>query len=251
MLYSFAITPEVFEPSLARDGTAEALILTELFRGLCDNGILANLHAGQWLTQVRRCLDRDKSSPDLRDKLNSCLEVLNNRNRLVRHPISSERPESDEYRWLHWALERHGYDPEGSFRTILSSEEFIAFSELQSEALMPIWTILDTPCWLERRRSVRFEKTESNLKLHLAPIIRHASKLVLIDPYMTCREDRFFNTVQHAAALLGKHFGPAKQSRIDIHAGNSMEDWDEFRESIQDRLNRWKRELSPVAKHFC
>ncbi len=63
MLYSFAITPEVFEPWFAPDGTAEALILTELLRGLCDNGILANLHAGQWIAQVVRGLNSDKSRP--------------------------------------------------------------------------------------------------------------------------------------------------------------------------------------------
>lgn len=251
MLYSFAITPEVFEPWFAPDGTAEGRILTELLRGLCDNGILADLHAGQWLTQVRRCLDNNKSPPDLRDKINSCLAVLSKRNRLVRHPASSERPETEEYRWLHWALERHGHDPEGSFQAIVSSEEFIAFSTLQSDALMPIQTILDAPCWLERKRSVRFEKTEANLRVLLAPIIRHASKLILIDPYMTCRKERFFETVRHATSLLGRHFDPPRKGRIDIHAGDPTEDKDGLCETVRERLDRWKTELGPEAKHFC
>lgn len=249
MLYSFAITPEVFDPSFARDGSATDIILTQLFRGLCDNGIVANLQAGQWMTEMRRCLDSNKSSPNLRDKLNRCLEVLHNRNRLIRHPTTSEREPSDEFRWLHWALERHSSNAAGAFQAIVSSEVFIEFSELHDDVLIPINLILDASCWRDRRGSVYFEKSEANLKLHLAPIVRHASKLVLIDPYMTCREDRFFNTVEHAASLLGRQNVPRKLGRIDIHSGNPMEDKkEELRESAEDRLERWKRELIPVVK---
>ena len=68
---------------------------------------------------------------------------------------------------------------------------------------------------------------------------------------MTCRKDRFFNTVQHCADLLGRHYGPDKQWRIDIHAGDpDRESEGEHRESYQDRLDRWRQELEPVAKHF-
>jgi hypothetical protein len=249
VLYSFAITPEIFDPSFARDGTVTDVFLTELLRGLCDNGIVANLQAGQWMTQVRRCLNSNNSSPNLRDKLSNCLEVLHDRNRLIRHPINSERDPSDEFRWLRWALERHAAKPAGAFHAIVSTEEFIEFSELHDDVLTPINLILDAACWRERRRSVYFEKSEANLKLHLAPLVRHASKLVLIDPYMTCREVRFFNTVEHAASLLGRHYVPPKLGRIDIHAGNPMDESEELKESVNDRLERWKRELAPVVKH--
>ena len=57
--------------------------------------------------------------------------------------------------------------------------------------------------------------------------------------------------MQHCAALLGRHYGADKQWRIEIHAGDpDKESEGDYRESYQDRLDRWRRELEPVARHF-
>jgi hypothetical protein len=75
--------------------------------------------------------------------------------------------------------------------------------------------------------------------------------VILIDPYMTCRKDRFFNTVQRCADLLGKHDGQQQRGLIQIHAGDPLMDSEvAHRELAKDRLDRWEQELKPVVTHW-
>ena len=57
MLYTYAITPDVFEASPISEENREGLIAVELLRGIQQNGVLADLHNGQWLSYVRRRQD--------------------------------------------------------------------------------------------------------------------------------------------------------------------------------------------------
>lgn len=247
MLYSFAITPDTFEPWAVKDANREGVILVQLLRGITENGLLANLQNGQWLTHVRQVQDADTTSPDLRDKVNACLTLLHDRNRLVRHPKGSQREEDDEYRWLRWALERHHSHALNRFHGIVATDEYIEFSEILDDALVPLSGALDSACWQERPRSVRFAKTDIELRRNLTPLVRYARVVTLIDPYLSCRKDRFFDTVQHCAALLGNRDGRQDTGQIRIHAGDPSDDPDPaHRESAIDRLDRWKRALQPV-----
>jgi hypothetical protein len=69
----------------------------------------------------------------------------------------------------------------------------------QAARTVPLQMALDHDCWLDRPKSVRFAKTEVELKTHLKPLLRYAEKVSLIDPYLTCRNERFFNIVQCCA----------------------------------------------------
>jgi hypothetical protein len=248
MLYSFAITPDVFEPWAINDTNREGVIVVELLRGLVENGLLANLHAGQWLTQVRRLQDGDRKSPDVRHKVNTCLSLLHDRNRLVRHPRGSHRDEPDEYQWLFWALERHRSDVANQFHGIVATEEHITLSGMADNALVALPRALDSACWQNRPRSVSFPKTHIELRQRLSPLLRYASVVTLIDPYMTCRKDRFFDTVQQCSALLGKHDESQQPGVIRIHAGDPQQDSNgELRESVAERLAQWEEALKPVA----
>jgi hypothetical protein len=248
MLYHYAITPEVFEPSAINEMKPAGVVLVELIRGICENGLLADLNAGHWMTRVRSQQKLADIPPAVRDRVESCLNVLHNRNRLIRHPAGSKSHEADEFRWLRWSLERHQAN---SLSGIFSSDDYIAMSGLTDEILVKLSMALDADCWTGRKRSVRFAKTESHLRSCLGPLLRYAQKLTLIDPYMTCRESRFFNTVQHCADLLGNHDGRVSPGVIHIHAGDpETVGPDEHHESKSDRLDRWKRELGPVARHW-
>lgn len=248
MLYSFAITPDAFEPWAIKDANREGVVIIQLLRGIAENGLLANLQNGQWLTQVRRAQGADTTSPDLRDKVDTCLSLLYDRNRLVRHPKGTHREAADDYRWLFWALERHHSDGLNRFHGIVATDEYIELSEMEDNALVPLSGALDSPCWQDRPRSVRFAKTEVELRRHLTPLVRYARVVTLIDPYLTCRKDRFFDTVQHCAALLGNRDGRQEVGQIRIHAGNPQEDLEHaHREPAADRLDRWERALQPVV----
>lgn len=251
MLYHFAITPDAFEPSAIPQNSREAMILVELLRGIADNGLLANLHAGAWHRTVKGHYDVDAVAPDLRDKLRTCLNLIHDRRRLIRHPAGTERPEDDDFRWLHWALERHRADAAYPFKGVVATGAYVELSGIQDAVLMPLQRILDHSCWQHRPKSIRLPKTEVQLKSALIPLLRYAERVTLIDPYMTCRKERFFNTVQHCAALLGKHDGQQQRGLIQIHAGDPFADGDDtHKERANDRLDRWEQELKPVITHW-
>jgi len=184
----------------------------------------------------------------LRKDLSLCLGVLHDRHRLVRHPVGSHREDDDEYRWLFWALERHNSHVDNRFQGIVATADLIELSGMADDDLVPLSRALESPCWQGCRRSVRFAKTDIELRRHLAPLVRYARVVTLIDPYMSCRKDRFFDTVQHCSALLGKHDGTQEVGRVRIHAGDPREDPEvAHRESPADRLDRWEEELRPVV----
>ena len=248
MLYHYAITPEVFEPSAINEMKPNGVVLVELLRGMCENGLLADLHAGRWMTQVRRFQGQAGISREVRDRIQTCLEVLHNSNRLVRHPAGSSVFDNDDFRWLHWSIERHQANP---LFAVFSSDIYLELSGLVDDILIPLSGALDAECWTCRQRSVRFKMTESNLRDCLAPLLAYAQKVTLIDPYMTCREERFLNTVQHCAFLLGRHDSTITPGVIHIHAGDPETDGPKrHHESTNERLERWKQALKPVARQW-
>jgi hypothetical protein len=58
-----------------RANSPEAVILVELLRGIADNGLLADLHAGSWHKEVIIQNIANVAAPEVRDKLRSCLKV--------------------------------------------------------------------------------------------------------------------------------------------------------------------------------
>ena len=171
MLYRYALTPDAFEPAAMREENRDGTIVVQLLRGMQRNGLLADLHNGQWLTQVLRQHDSGTLTSALRDHINACLVALQNRNRIIRHPACQPRPDTDDFRWLHWALETHRHHRDFPFHAVFATEEYIELSELDDEVFVPLPKALDAAGWLNRRISVRFTKTEDNLKKHLAPLL--------------------------------------------------------------------------------
>ena len=251
MLYHFSITPDAFESAAINEMTPPGVVLLELLKGMCDNGLLANLHAGRWMTEIRRHQSNADIPPSVRDRIEACLSVLHDRNRLIRHPAGIADHEKDDFRWLKWSLERHRADSCNPLAGVFSTDDFIELSELTDSVLIGLSTALDADCWVNRERSIRFTKITANLRLYLTPIVRYAQKVTLIDPYMTCREPRFLDTVQHCADLLGKHDDQQSSGMIHIHAGDPTAVGNEdLRESVDDRLERWETELKPIAGHW-
>ncbi len=248
MLYQFAITPEVFERAEVCHMSPPGIVLETLLRGMCENGLLANLHAGQWMTAVRRNQNAKDLPVELRDSLDSLFKVLDSRNRIITHPSGSEAFRNDDFRWLRWSLERHTAQP---LTGIFTTDAMLELSEIKDESLVQISKALSSDRWLGRKRTMPFTKITSNLRLQLAPLVRYASKVSLIDQYMSCREDRFFNTVQHCAQLLGRRDGKQRFGTIHIHAGDPQTTGPvNHHEPVCDRLNRWSNELRQVVQQW-
>ena len=74
MLYEFAMTPDLFDASVANTNGSASIILVELLRGIAENGLLANLHKDRWLRHVTE-KRTTTLSPALKDKVLTCLSA--------------------------------------------------------------------------------------------------------------------------------------------------------------------------------
>lgn len=238
MLYEFAITPDVFRPDVVNADPVLGLTLVQLLRGLCDNGLVANLHKDRW---IRHIMNNNVAtlSPALRDTIITCLNVLHDRHRLVRHPRRLQGDPASDHEWLDLALESHRRI---AFYGIVLSQLLLKTCGHTDGAFIELSTALDAPQWCNRRRSRSLTKCEADYRIALAPFLRHARSVLLIDPYMSCHESRYFDTIRLCLELTGQRGYDPQPARIHIHAGDPQADY-AHQELVPDRLFAWEHKL--------
>jgi len=118
VLYEFAMTPDLFDASVANSDGRASIILVELLRGIAENGLSANLHKDRWLRHVTE-KRATTLSPALKDKVLACLSVLHDRHRLVRHPKCMAGDPGNDKEWLNLAFDSHDRIP---FHAIVLSQ---------------------------------------------------------------------------------------------------------------------------------
>lgn len=244
MLYEFAMTPDLFDASVINTDNA-GTILVQLLRGIAENGLLANLHKGRWFRHVTE--QRIASlPPPLKDKVMSCISVLENRHRLVRHPKSMGGDPTSDMDWLDLALESHQ-----TLHAILLSHDLIEECGQKSGPFVEFLGSLDSQKWTEinGRRTHQVEKSVNGFRQVLAPILRHAKALSLVDAYMNYNNSRFFDTIELCSELMGQRGHARLTGRIHIHAEGAQQDKKTGREkTIQEHLDGWSQKLGPLVK---
>ncbi|MBW1706177.1 MAG: hypothetical protein JRJ86_13570 [Deltaproteobacteria bacterium] len=242
MLYEFAMTPEIFDASVANTDNSAGVILIELLRGIAENGLLANLHKDRWLRYVTE-KKATTLSPALKDKVFACLSVLDNRHRLVRHPKCMSGDPGTDMDWLNLALESHQRIP---FHAIVLSQLMIDGCSQECDALVEFFGSLDSAQWNgRRRRSLTLTRSEAGYRQALAPILRYAKSLSLIDPYMNSHESRYFDTITICSNLMGQRGHARLQGRIYIHAEAGKQK--PYDQQLPDYLNAWEHKLRPLV----
>jgi len=238
LLYEFAITPDVFRVDVVGADPVLELTLVQLLRGLYDNGMVANLHKDRWIRHIR---DNHVAtlSPTLRDKIITCLNVLENRHRLVRHPRRVQGDPASDKEWLDLALESHGRI---ALHGIVLSQPLLQTYSHNDNAFIELSIALDAPQWHNRPRSSTLTKSATDYRAALAPILRYARAVSLVDPYMSCHNSRFFDTVHLCLDLTGQRGHTPLPARIHIHAGDPQEDYS-HQESVPNRLAAWEQQL--------
>jgi len=248
VLYEFALTPELFDSSIAHTDGSASVILLELLRGIAENGLVANLHKDRWLRHVaeRRAITL---SPALRDKVSACLSVLHDRHRLVRHPKCTAGDPSADTDWLNLALEAHR---QISLHAIILSEQLMVECGQECEALVDFFGSLDSAHWISsRRRTLQMIKSEAGYRASLAPILRYARSLILIDPnictenqVLTRDKERFFKTIEICSDLLGRRGHERLNGRIHIHA--ELRKQKPEGQTLNNYLDAWEQKLRPL-----
>ena len=241
MLYEFAMTPDLFDASVAETDSRAGIILVELLRGIAENGLLANLHKDRWPRHVTE--KRATSlSPALKDKVFSCLSVLHDRHRLVRHPKCMAGDPTTDGDWLNLAFDSHDRIP---FHAILLSQALMEGCGRQCGAFVEFFGSLDSEQWNGRRkRTLTLTKCHADYRSALGPILRHARSMALIDPWLNCQESRYFDTVAICSNVLGQRGYARLHGRIDIHAEAGRQK-PEGR-TVSDHINGWKQKLRPL-----
>jgi len=242
VLYEFAMTPDLFDASLVGNDRASGVILVELLRGITENGLLANLHKGQWLRHIttKRMLTL---SPALKDRVMVCLSVLHDRHRLVRHPKCMSGDPSCDQDWLSLALDSHQRIP---FHGIILSKILMNGCKQQCDAFLEFLVALDSPQWGKKRnRTLTLTKSRRDYKVALSRILRHAKALSLVDAYMNCSESRFFNTIDICSEVMGQRGHARLNGRIYIHA--EKEKQKPYGKTLTEYLDAWEHKLKDLA----
>lgn len=241
MLYEFAITPDLFDASVANTDKSAGVILTELLRGIAENGLLANLHKDRWLRHVTE--NRATTLPPaLKDKVFTCLKVLNDRHRLVRHQKCKEGDPDTDQDWLNLAFDSHDRIP---FHAIILSQALMDSCGRECDAFVEFFGSLDSARWNGRRkRTLSLTKSDADYRSAFAPILRHAKSLVLIDPWLNAQESRYFNTVTICSNVMGQRGHARLQGRIDIHAEAGKQKPKD--RTVGDYLTAWEQKLRPL-----
>lgn len=253
LLYEFAMTPDLFDPGLISTNPQLEIILVELLRGMCDNGLVANLHNEGWHSYVRTRLTG--LAPDLQHRVIECLTTLHDRNRLVTHPSRVGGNPVDDHDWFELALVSHRTVP---FYSIFLSQTVLNIRlnhdpTFHEACCIEFSAALNSPLWRQRTRTIRLTQSIADYRRILTPILRHARALTLVDPYMNPHEDRFFDTVELGAELLGRQsFGVHHPGRVHIHVGNKevLLHGRRIIDTVRDRFNAWERRLQPLARRF-
>lgn len=240
MLYEFAMTPDLFDASVANTNGSASIILVELLRGIAENGLLANLHKDRWLRHVTE-KRATTLSPALKDKVLTCLSVLHDRHRLVRHPKCMAGDPGTDKEWLNLAFDSHDRIP---FHAIVLSQPLIDGCGRKCDALVEFFGALDSAQWNGRRkRTLSLTKSVADYRAALAPILRHAKSLALIDPWLNSHESRYLDTVTICSNVLGQRGHARLQGRIDIHAEAGKQKHDR---TVADHLAAWEQKLRPL-----
>lgn len=248
MLYEFAITPDVFDGAMINSNPELGRILIQILRQLSINGMLADLHKGAWKKEVRERIGFSDSATGLKVERDVILQLLNRLDdfkRLVRHRRSSSKPMED-VDWLNIAFESHQEIP---FDAIILGQKLLMTCKqndpsLNDPALIELDTqVLNTRIWanLSSTQSITLTKSDSDYQKYLAPILRHAKMLHLVDPYIRFDSSR---VIDICAKLMGKRSHDVLFGTIHIHTGNPNS------ESVATLYDTWTHRLQPLANRY-
>ena len=231
MFYEYAITPEVFDPAFLLGNGANPVVITQILRGICENGMISDLHKSGWSRDIAQRIG-DVPSQKTKTDLMTLLSILKDRNRLVRHPKAPGDP-NDDLEWLTLARQAHDRAP---LDAIMITSALLESSGMNDELLVEVGGALGSPAWLARRRSETIKQREEDYRSLLPKILRHAKRLYLIDPFFRPDRRQWTDTIMICASLMGQRGGEPLQGIIEIHTGDPSN-----RCSPQDEAAAWER----------
>lgn len=255
MLHEYALMPDIFDPTdLYCDELCEVILFT-LLSGMSKHSMVADLHKGELRTHLGMLVsqipnpDPENKRKSPRKDIETCLKMLDSRNRFVRHPRSQNGTPGDNSDWLSLALASHGKLP---FDGLIMGDDL--YNEKGMSTVAEATTFrraLKSSGWVDHEMDVTLKKRKSEFERALIPVLRHAKKITLIDPFINPGVSRWLNIIDIIKRCTGQqaHAGPsAWKCRIHIHAGNPEKE--RTAQSPADRLNLWANAMNGLPASF-
>jgi hypothetical protein len=208
LIYEFALTPGVFDPSLCLNRDQWELQLRYLAKGIMTDGLIADLQEGEW----SKFIQRKQAEGSLHLKAKELLRKLRENNRL-RSRLSCETDSCFvDSEWLAEALSSHEQE---AFQGIITSQttcdSFSTPAHVQSVERIHL-----SDWWAGRGHSRVLMRYATDYLETLRPILRQANSLMFIDRFIDPNEPRY-QTIPQMMAIAISRTTSRSYPRVEVH----------------------------------
>ena len=208
MIYEFALTPGVFDPSLCGNRDQWELQLRYLAKGLMIDSLVADLRDGRWSQFVQEGQVRG----NLHVKAKELLRKLRGANRLRLRTLCGTAQCLLDQEWLEEAVNSHQQE---EFQGIITSETTCR-GRTHRDCVQSIERIHLSPWWQGRQHSKLLMRYSGDYIETLRPILRQANSLMFIDRFIDPNEPRY-QTIPHMMAIAVGRATSRPYPRMEIH----------------------------------
>lgn len=210
LMFEFALTPDAIDAAVDGQDRAKKNTLLLALRNMRVNGLLADLRNGEWLKLVSQKLEQAQD-PSAKDAVMACLKSLQDRSRIVLHPI--QPGEASESAWIDAALASHRrFGLDGVFADEPSAT--IVRGRPGAEIVVPLAEATDSPRWsLFSCSSVPIKKTEEDYRRVLSTMLAYAKWAIVVD-----RFQQYGRFTMAAITVISELLGARRARKTTPHA---------------------------------
>lgn len=180
MLVEYAMMPDVFDPAYIEFEPGYGRELQGVLRQLGSLGMVANLDKDEWHRTVAQRI-RMVGDQRLRSDIERCLSRLHDLQRLPNHPKRKSGHPENRAHWLELIRQSHKAAP---FDGVVDGPEHKPVRIGEDRKTCSILDLRSEAAWVERR-TYAIRMCESEMRMLLEPVMRHAKCVELVDPYLT------------------------------------------------------------------
>jgi hypothetical protein len=174
LIAEYALTPCLFDETAYSSAEVCGIHLQGLKEVLLNEGLVRNLHGGDWLKTF------DDASRPWHHRGKELLKKLRTNQRIVvADPAAASTPQTDAD-WCNEALESHSVRPVAG----VIATDLTALPHVGNAIVSSVGKLRSAPWWNSRSSSQRLGRTLLDYESALAPVLRHANSLMFIDPYL-------------------------------------------------------------------
>ena len=249
MLQQFAITPDVFHPKMIAQYPKMETAIGFILASISKHGMLANLHQGEWYRFIKKQLI-PHLSPEIRRDVLDYLALLDSQDRLVLQPAYNKQGALDINDWFYAAEEQH---ESTKFHGIIVSPFLFAKHTFALTPVIDATKAYQSSAWKTQSTCLKIKTEAPDYREHLAPLLRYARTVQLIDPYFDCQESSNFELLNICCQLIRNPQKSAHRAYFHIHTSDtnlSRCSSSERPYFVQNCKERWRHRLDELVKRY-